>query len=154
VIVEINPTEILIDIGSKCEGIVTPRDLDHLDPSVRKSLRVGDKVLAYVVRPEDANGNVVLSLSRAMLEGDWRDAAKVFEAEEVFEKPVAGYNKGGLIVNIGRVRGFVPASQVVSVRPAQGGTDEEKEAAFAELLGQPLKLKIIELDRRRNRLIL
>jgi small subunit ribosomal protein S1 len=154
VIVEVTSTEVLIDIGSKCEGIVTSRDLDHLDPSFRKSLHVGDKVLAYVIRPEDSNGNVVLSLSRAMLEGDWRDAAKVFEAEEVFEKPVAGYNKGGLIVNIGRVRGFVPASQVVTVRPAQGGTDEEKEAAFAELVGQTLKLKIIELDRRRNRLIL
>ena len=154
VIVEIGPSEVLIDIGSKCEGIVTSRDLDHLDPSYRKSLRVGDKVLAYVIRPEDMNGNVVLSLSRAMLEGDWRDAAKVFEAEEVFEKPVAGFNKGGLIVNIGRVRGFVPASQVVSVRPAQGGTDEEKEAAFAELVGQTLRLKIIEIDRRRNRLIL
>jgi small subunit ribosomal protein S1 len=154
VIVEINPTEILIDIGSKCEGIVTARDLDQLDPSVRKSLRVGDKVLACVVRPEDSNGNVVLSLSRAMLEGDWRDAARLLEAEEIFEKPVAGYNKGGLIVNIGRVRGFVPASQVVSVRPAQGGSDEEKEAAFAELVGQTLRLKVIELDRRRNRLIL
>lgn len=154
VVVEINPSEVLIDIGSKCEGVVTARDLDYLDPSVRKSLRVGDKVLAYVIRPEDSNGNVVLSLSRAMVEGDWRDAAKLFEAEEIFEKPVAGYNKGGLIVNIGRVRGFVPASQVVSVRPAQGGSDEEKEAAFAELVGQTLRLKVIELDRRRNRLIL
>ncbi|HHX45533.1 MAG TPA: S1 RNA-binding domain-containing protein [Chloroflexi bacterium] len=154
VIVAVSPSEILIDIGSKCEGIVTSRDLDQLDPSYRKSLRVGDTVLAYVIRPEDANGNVVLSLSRAMLEGDWREAAKMLEADEVFERPVAGYNKGGLIVNIGRVRGFVPASQVVSVRPAQGASDEEKEAAFAELVGQVLKLKIIELDRRRNRLIL
>ena len=150
VIVEVTSSEVLIDIGSKCEGIVTSRDLD---PSGFRKSRVATR--CWPMRSDWRTPTVTSSYRyRAMLEGDWRDAAKVFEAEEVFEKPVAGYNKGGLIVNIGRVRGFVPASQVVSVRPAQGGTDEEKEAAFAELVGKTLRLKIIELDRRRNRLIL
>ena len=93
VIVAVSPSEILIDIGSKCEGIVTSRDLDQLDPSYRKSLRVGDTVLAYVIRPEDANGNVVLSLSRAMLEGVWREAAKMMEADEVFERRLSAITR-------------------------------------------------------------
>ncbi|MHB0857481.1 MAG: 30S ribosomal protein S1 [Anaerolineae bacterium] len=153
-IVGISSNEILIDIGCKCEGYVSSRDLEHLDPEFRKSLHVGDSVLAYVIRPEDADGNIVLSLSRAQVEGDWKDATRLFEAEEIFEEPVVGYNKGGLIVNVGSVRGFVPASQIVSVRLPRDAEDEGRSDALDQLVGQPLRLKIIELDRRRNRLIL
>lgn len=154
VIVSISPSEVLIDIGCKCEGIVSSRDLERLDPEFRQSLRVGDKVLAYVVRPEDQEGDIILSLARAQVEGDWQVANKLFEAEEIFEETVVGFNRGGLIVNIGRVRGFVPASQIVSIKVSREGADAEREESFEQMVGQKLHLKIIELDRRRNRLIL
>lgn len=154
VIVSINPTEILVDVGCKSEGIVPGRDLERLDPEGRKALKVGANVLVYVLRPEDAEGNIILSLSRAQLEGDWREAAKFFDASEIFEGPVAGFNKGGLIVNMGHLRGFVPASQIVSARLPQEGDDAAREAQLERLVGTKLRFKIIELDRRRNRLIL
>ncbi len=153
-IVSVNNNEVLIDIGCKSEGIVTSRDLEHLDSEFRRSLCVGQKIKAGVVRPEDRNGNIILSLQRALLEKDWDEAARLFEAEEIFGKTISGFNKGGVIANIGHVRGFVPASQLVSVRGIQGGDQADREAALAELVGRDLRLKVIELDRRRNRLIL
>jgi small subunit ribosomal protein S1 len=128
-----------------------------MDPELRKSLRVGQQVLAYVIRPEDQDGNIVLSLTRAQMEADWRRAEELYAAEEIFEAQVAGHNKGGLIVRIGRVRGFVPSSQLVSVRRRRADSGEEEEtddSELAKLVGKTLRFKIIELDRRRNRLIL
>ncbi len=158
VIMQISPTEILIDVGSKSEGIIAGRELERMDPELRKSLEVGQEVLAYVVRPEDQDGNVVLSLTRAQMETDWRKAEELYAAEEIFEAQVAGHNKGGLIVRIGRVRGFVPSSQLVSVRRRRSDEGEESEegedSELAKLVGKNLRFKIIELDRRRNRLIL
>ena len=157
VIMQITPTEILVDVGSKSEGIISGRELERMDSELRKSLQVGQEVLAFVVRPEDQDGNVVLSLTRAQMETDWRKAEELYANEEIFEAQVAGHNKGGLIVRIGRVRGFVPSSQLVSVRrrrseEAEGGEGDDGE--LAKLVGKNLRFKIIELDRRRNRLIL
>jgi small subunit ribosomal protein S1 len=154
VVVSASPTEILIDIGSKTEGLVSSRELERMGPEAIEKLKVGDKVPVYVLNPEDKNGNVILSLSRAQLEEDWQTAQEIFEAEECFETTVSGYNKGGLIVRLGKVRGFVPASQLVP--PYQKSQEElqSNEEYWARMVGQQLQLKIIELDRRRNRLIL
>ena len=154
VIVSVSPTEILIDIGSKTEGLVSSRELERMGPEAIERLKVGDQVPVYVLNPEDKNGNTILSLSRAQLEKDWQAAQEIFEAEECFETTVSGYNKGGLIVRLGKVRGFVPASQLV---PPLHKSQEElqgNEEYWARMVGQQLRLKIIELDRRRNRLIL
>ncbi len=157
VIMQVSPGEILVDVGSKSEGIISGRELERMDPEVRQSLSVGQDVLAYVVRPEDQDGNIVLSLTRAQMETDWRKAEELYAAEEIFEAQVAGHNKGGLIVRIGRVRGFVPSSQLVSVRRRRSEEGEEEDgddSEQAKLVGKTLRFKIIELDRRRNRLIL
>ncbi len=153
-IVEIHPTEVFVDIGYKREGIVTSRDLEGLDSETRKSLKVGTKVRVYVVRTEDREGNLILSLRRARMEEDWNEAQRLYDEDEILEEAVVGFNRGGLIVNVGQIRGFLPASQVVSVRVSRDGTDEEREEALNSVVGTKLRLKIIEIDRRRNRLIL
>jgi len=153
-IVGINPAEIVVDIGCKSEGIVPARDLERMDPELLSELNVGDTVYVYVVRGQDASGNTVLSLSRALLETDWQKASEMFESQEVFEGTVTSCNRGGVIVRVGRVRGFVPASQIASVRLGRTDTDEERVERLGELVGKNLMFKIIELDRRRNRLIL
>ncbi|MCR4407997.1 MAG: 30S ribosomal protein S1 [Anaerolineae bacterium] len=154
IIVRVSPNEVLVDVGSKSEGIISSRELEKLGPEFLSQLKVGDEVLAYVVSPEDRNGNIVLSLARAQLEKDWRLAEKMFEAGEVFEGTIAGYNKGGLIVRLGKVRGFVPASQLATRRQRDQEEGLSGEEQRAHLVGQKLQLKIIELDRERNRLIL
>jgi small subunit ribosomal protein S1 len=151
-IVELRPNEILVDVGSKSEGVVLSREIDRLGPDGMAKLHEGDSILVYVVSPEDKNGNVVLSLSRAQMERDWRKAQEIFEAGSIFEGSVAGFNKGGLIVRVGKVRGFVPASQIFSSRSRRRGTSGEE--FLSSLVGQTMQLKIIEIDRSRNRLIL
>ena len=148
-VVKIDPDQILVDIGFKSEGVVPGAELERIKP---ETIRVGDQVLVYVVNPEDKSGNVVLSLIRAQLERDWRNAEKLFESGEIFEATVSGYNRGGLIVRLGKVRGFVPASQLSTA--TREGNEEVQSDDLAKLVGQKLKLKIIELDRGRNRLIL
>ena len=125
-IMGVSPSEIIVDIACKSEGIVTSRDLERLDPEFRKSLKVGDQVLVYVLRPEDAQGNIILSLSRAQMEGDWQLAAELFESGDVVEETISGCNRGGVIAHIGRVRGFVPASQLVSVRVPRNLDDDAR----------------------------
>ncbi|MCX6023987.1 MAG: S1 RNA-binding domain-containing protein, partial [Chloroflexi bacterium] len=116
-------------------------------------LSVGDEMLIYVLQPENQEGQVVLSLDRAAGEKGWRILQTRFEAGETIDAEVVGYNKGGLLVNIEGVRGFVPSSQVVGLR-FEASNEGSQEARFAQWIGRELKLKIIEINRRRNRLIL
>jgi small subunit ribosomal protein S1 len=152
VIVQIRPTEILVDVGAKSEGVIWGRELERLGSEGLSELSEGDTLLVYVVTPEDKNGNPVLSIGRAQAERDWREAERMFEAGEIFEGVVSGYNKGGVIVRLGQVRGFVPGSQIVSLRGKRRSQDGENR--LAELVGDKMQLKVIEIDRGRNRLIL
>ncbi|MBN1890793.1 MAG: S1 RNA-binding domain-containing protein [Thermoflexales bacterium] len=159
--------EILIDVGYKSEGVIAGRELEGIPPEIRSELKVGDAILTYVVTPEDRNGNLILSFSRAQAEQDWRDAESIYDQQETFEGLVAGFNKGGLIVKMGKVRGFVPASQLVSMHSRQEMLGDEEDEVLEELqpgerpqdrwqqlVGKKLRLKVIEIDRARNRLIL
>ena len=156
-IVRVDPREILIDIGAKSEGIVDQQEMASMSADAISKLNVGDRILAFVLRPEDREGNVVLSLTRAQLERDWREAEELLKSEQVFEAQVAGFNKGGLIVRVGKVRGFVPATQLETTfrkKPEAVGQGESGESDLSALVGKKLQLKVIELDRARNRLIL
>ncbi|HEX9077338.1 MAG TPA: 30S ribosomal protein S1 [Anaerolineae bacterium] len=156
-VVRVEPREILIDIGAKSEGIVAQKEMESMSADALKKIQVGDRVLAFVLKSEDREGNVVLSLARAQMERDWRDAEELLKSEAVFEAQVAGFNKGGLIVRVGKVRGFVPATQLESTfrkRPEPPSGAEASDADLSALVGKKLRLKIIELDRERNRLIL
>ena len=152
IIVSISPNEILVDVGAKSEGFVHQREMERLGKEYISSLSVGDSVVVYVVRPEDREGNVVLSLARAQQERDWREAERLQESTDAFDAPVIGYNRGGVICRVGKVRGFVPASQLVTKPETKGDVTEENR--YASLVGRNLWVKVVELDRKRNRLIL
>lgn len=153
-IVKVSPTEILVDIGYKADAVVDSRELERLDRDLLASFAVGDPVSAYIVQPEDRDGNVVVSLQRAQQEQDWQQAEELFQTQEIFDGIVTGYNRGGAIVKVGRVRGFVPASQLSGRWQALQDNDGDPEQRWARLVGQKMRLKVLELDRQRNRLIL
>lgn len=153
-IVKVSPTEILVDIGYKADAVVDSRELERLDRDLLASFAVGDPVSAYIVQPEDRDGNVVVSLQRAQQEQDWQQAEELFQTQEIFDGVVTGYNRGGAIVKVGRVRGFVPASQLSGRWQALQDNDGDPEQRWARLVGQKMRLKVLELDRQRNRLIL
>jgi len=152
IIVSISASEILVDVGAKSEGFVHQREMERLGKEYLDSLNVGDSVVVYVVRPEDRDGNVVLSMSRAQQERDWREAEALLESGEVFESAVIGFNRGGVICRVGKVRGFIPASQLVTKGEIKPDTTEDNR--YASMVGKSLWLKVVELDRKRNRLIL
>ncbi len=143
--------EVLVDINAKSEGVIPARDLDRVDPEIRENLKPGDKIFVQVVRPTSREGNAILSLSRALAEYDWQRAQELLESQEIFEGVVSGYNRGGVIVYLGKARGFVPASQLVS---DEGKKQEDSDDRFKDLVGKKLMLKVVEMDRSRNRLIL
>ncbi len=162
-VVRIDPDEILVDFGGKSEGVVSNRELmSRRGPrdgeESRPELNVGDEVLVYVLQPESPEGHAVLSLRRAGLERKWRAMQERFEAGEIVEARVIDHNKGGLIVDLG-VRGFVPISQIVDF-PRRPRDEQPRDAAqeIAEKLqpfvGRTLRLKILEVNRKANRLIL
>ncbi|MGZ6342656.1 MAG: 30S ribosomal protein S1 [Candidatus Limnocylindrales bacterium] len=157
-VVRIDKDEILVDIGAKSEGVVSNRELFGRHAEQQPVLNVGDTVLVYVLQPESEAGHAVLSLRRAGLERKWRAMQEQFEAGVIIEAPVIDHNKGGLIVDCG-IRGFVPISQIVDF-PRRPQNDQPRDAAqeIAEKLqpfvGRKLRLKILEVNRKANRLIL
>jgi small subunit ribosomal protein S1 len=96
---------------------------------------------------------MLLSVSRAEEEQDWQEAEEYMENQEPFEGVIDGYNKGGLIVKLGRLRGFVPASQV-SISRRRRSDGETPDDRWSEMVGEPIITRVIEVDQRRNRLIL
>jgi len=154
-IISMTDREILVELGAKSEGIVYGKDIEALPKDVRAALKIGDEVYAYVVTPEDQNGNVVLSMAKAISEKDWRFAEELFEKQEAIESMVAGFNKGGVIIKVGRLRGFVPASQLsLTHQRMLGDESQPPDQRFQKLVGQKALIKVIEIDRERNRLIL
>jgi small subunit ribosomal protein S1 len=157
-VVRIDKDEILVDIGAKSEGVVSNRELYGRNAEVQPVLNIGDQVLVYVLQPESQEGHAVLSLRRAGLERKWRSMQEQLDAGAIIEAPVIDHNKGGLIVDCG-IRGFVPISQIVDF-PRRPQNEQPRDAAqeIAEKLqpyvGRKLRLKILEVNRKANRLIL
>ncbi|MFQ6057541.1 MAG: 30S ribosomal protein S1 [Anaerolineae bacterium] len=144
--------QIVVDIGAKREGIVPQRDLERLGKEALAEIEVGDEVPVYVLRPEGYEGDVIVSINLARTIQDWQRARELHEKGELFEGEVVGYNKGGLLVSFGRLQGFVPRSHIVNLGSRTKGSSPMER--MAQLVGQRLPLKVIEVSRRRRRLIL
>lgn len=152
-IASISPNQILISIGAKSEGVVAGRELEQLTQEERDALKVGQELDVFVIIPEDDNGNVVLSLKRALEQMTWENVEKMIADEVVIDTKIIGFNKGGLIAAIGNLRGFIPSSQVSAARRAQS-TGDKPEQRWQKMVGQAISVRIIEVDRERRRLIL
>ena len=152
VIASIGENEILVSVGTKSEGVISGKEKEQIPAEAFDSFQVGQEIPVYVLNPEDPNGNLVLSYMRAREESDWLDAEKLKASGNSFDCKVIGYNKGGLIVPLGLLRGFVPASQVSVMRRVE--ENESVDARWSKLVGEPIKVVVIEVDRARHRLIL
>jgi small subunit ribosomal protein S1 len=157
VIVRIDQDEILVDIGLKSEGVLSTKELPATGDWAFDQLHLNDKVLVYVIQPETPDGHALLSLKRANAERQWRIAEEQYKSGELLKAKVIDYNKGGLIVDVSGIRGFVPISQILNLKReevAAGGDNQETAAKLQSMKDKELQLKIIEINRARNRLIL
>lgn len=151
-IASITPGQILVSVGTKSEGIITGREFEAIPAEEMDKLQVGDEISVFIINPEDQNGNLVLSYMRAMEENSWLKAEEMLASKEPFDSKVIGYNKGGLIVPLAGLRGFIPASQIsLSRRAAMSGDTPEQR--WSKMVGDDIKVCVIEVDRERRRLI-
>lgn len=148
-----SPTEVQVDLGEGVIGTVASRELERMDRTALEALEIGSPVRVYIVRTQGPDGQPVLSLARAEEEHNWQMAVEHHESQQVYFSKVAGYNKGGLIVRFGKVRGFVPASQVSRERQRRA-VGESPEERWGGMVGEDIAVKVVEIDRARNRLIL
>ncbi|MGI6249929.1 MAG: 30S ribosomal protein S1 [Anaerolineaceae bacterium] len=152
-VASISEGQILVSVGAKSEGIITGKQYEEIPQEIRSNLNVGDAIPVYVVTPEDQNGNLILSFTRAVEEQSWIDAEALLQSEEPFESSIVGYNKGGLLVPLSTIRGFIPASQL-SLSRRLTITGDTPEAKYKDFVGETVKVVVIEVDRERHRLIL
>lgn len=151
-ILDIGPNDIIVDLGTKRDGIVPPRDLELLDDSYRADLQVGDRVPVAVLRTQGQKGELFVSINKGLQQADWLRVKKLLDSGEAIEAEVADANRGGVVVSIGRLRGFVPNSHISSI--PRGLPGERLDEAKANLVGRALWLVVIEVNQQRRRLVL
>lgn len=150
-IVEVRSSEILVNIGAKRDGVVPQADIARLDKEYAATLVVGEMV-PVVVSKQTTDEGLVLSIADALQKRDWLIAEKMLESNEISVRTVVGHNKGGLLVEFGHLRGFIPASHIVGL--PRNLSDDERIQRFDEMIGQALPVEVIEVERRRRRLVL
>jgi small subunit ribosomal protein S1 len=153
VVASITPGQILVSVGTKSEGIITGKEYELIPTDELADLKIGQEIPVYVVNPEDQNGNLILSYMRAREEEGWTLAEALLSNKQSTHSTIIGYNKGGLIVPVSGLRGFVPASQI-SLSRRGNVTGETPEQRWGKMIGEEIDVCVIEVDRERRRLIL
>ena len=153
---------IYLDIGHKEEGFIPPNEMRSLDSGQLEEINEGDSLIAFVIRPDSQDGPI-LSVDKARGEEGWRDIQKYMEADEAVEGKIIGFNRGGCILEVANVQGFVPMSQLVTIShdnfkqsvddQSETGDSTSEGSEESEFIGSPLTVKVLEVNRSRNRAI-
>lgn len=151
-VLDVADNGILVDIGQKSEGFVPMRETRMLTEGEGEEAlpSVGDEVLLYVFRT-DGDGYPLLSIDRARGEHGWRDLEKAHESDNTVRGKIIGSNRGGAVVQVNGVQGFVPLSQLVG--PARDLFVSDGAPPKPGFIGMDVDFKVLELNRRRNRAI-
>jgi len=152
VVLSVGENDVIVDLGTKRDGIVPRRDLELLDETYRTGLQAGDHVPVRVLTPSGRHDELIVSLKQGLDQQDWLRAQEYLESGEVCEAEVTEVNRGGAIVSFGRLRGFVPNSHLTSL--PSGLRRDCLQQVKSELVGQTLSLAVIEVDQQRRRLVL
>ncbi len=151
IIVSIGDQGVIVDLGLKRDGVVQASDIEELDEETREGLQLNEEVPVYILETNHPD-RLLVSIQKARLNQDWLQAQEMLESAEYLEAPVIGYNRGGVIVPFGNLRGFVPASHLIDLR--RGMDDRQRQQVMSKLRDEVLPLKVIEVNRRRRRLVL
>lgn len=149
-VVEVTESGVIIDLGLKRDGVVQRSEVEALVAD--GSIAVGDRLTVMVVNTEDDEGSLVVSVEQALASRDWDRAHRQMESGDLITARVIDANRGGLIVQYGELRGFVPASHVVGL--PRGLDEDARIASLESFTGRELEMKVIEVNARRRRLVL
>ena len=143
-VVRIERDGILVDVGGKSEGFVPIKELSNMSiDNPHDVVKEGDRLEFYILREENENGQLTLSLKRVAQARGWVQLEQQKKSDETIRARISAVVKGGVVVDVYGLRGFVPASQL----RVKGTTPEE-------LIGMEIPMKILETDTKRNKLIL
>jgi small subunit ribosomal protein S1 len=142
---------ILVDIGAKRDAVIPKSDLSNFKDEFLDNLSRGDHIPVYVFRAPTGDGELLVSLDKGLEQEDWDRANDNYEDGTVSELEVVGYNKGGLLVQFGRLEGFVPNSHIIDIR--RGVSRQERDTSKANMIGEKLECKVLEVDQRQTRLL-
>ena len=142
-VVELSRDEVMIDIGFKSEGYIPSSEFEATEDGLPQ-VQVGEEIDVYIVRREDADGQLILSKKLADQTRIWDEVAAACEQGETVEGKVIERIKGGLRVDVGSLRAFLPASQI-ELRPIPN---------LDKYVGTTLELKIVKLNKRRHNIVL
>jgi small subunit ribosomal protein S1 len=159
-----NAEGIYLNIGQKEEGFIPPNEMRTIAHDELEQINDGDALIAFVVRPDSQDGPI-LSIDRARGEEGWRELQRYMDADETIEGVIVGFNRGGCILEVEDVQGFVPMSQLVTISHDQLTPQDELSQGSAadgsndvqldgrEFIGASLTVKVLEVNRSRNRAI-
>ncbi|MHB9032128.1 MAG: 30S ribosomal protein S1 [Anaerolineae bacterium] len=150
-IISVRGDEILVDIGAKEDALVSTLDLQRMTSEERRDLQVGKRIYVYVTRNEDRDEDLVVSINLAKAYADWQLAEKLMASNDPVQCQVTGGNKGGLVCNWRGLQGFIPLSQISGLGQRGENTAQEALNIYNDA---ELTVKIIEVNRRRRRLIM
>ncbi|HEY9075342.1 MAG TPA: S1 RNA-binding domain-containing protein [Anaerolineaceae bacterium] len=153
VIASISPSQILVSVGTKSEGVISGKELEAIPAEELAEFQVNQEIPVFVLAIDEKDDNLILSYVRAREEVAWHNVEELLSAKTTIHSKIVGYNKGGLIVPVEGLRGFVPASQISLSRRAalSGDTPEQRWSA---MVNHEIDVCVIEVDRERRRLIL
>lgn len=154
VILVIGDNDITVDMGGKRDGIIPPTDIELLDDEeYYASLQVGDHIPVVILKTWGrSDGAIAVSLNKGLRHKDWLRAQDLLDSGEVIEGEVTEFNRGGVIVPFGPLRGFVPNSHLTSI--PRGWRGKRLKEAKADLIEKTLSLVVIEVKQRKRRLVL
>ncbi len=138
----VSPKEVTVDVGGKTEGVVIDRELESYKDALM-ALKVGDMVTAQVIVAENDRGQSVLSLRRSIFEKRWKDLEEKRTNGELVDIILKESVRGGMLVDYGGLRGYVPQSQL------EQGLAKQLDKA----IGKRVRVKVMEVDQETNRLI-
>lgn len=154
-ITDMNKNKILVDLGGISTGIIAGKEA-HDSMDTMKELKVGDTISAYVVESENQDGLVVLSLRKASQEKSWRKFVDAYDTGEIVHVKANEANKGGLLLEVDGIKGFIPVSQLAPMHyPRVNGADSSLILQrLQELIGITFDVKVINVDTENGKLIL
>ena len=144
--------EVWLDLGPRGTGMVVGREIDQQS----EEINVGDTLSASVLEAEADEGYAILSLRKVAKEKGWETLEEKFKTGEVFSVEAFDANKGGLLVEVDGIRGFLPVSQLSAENyPRVSGADKDEILhRLTSLVRRPLNVRVLDLNRRENKLIL
>ena len=151
-VMHIDQEGVLVNFGHKSEGIIPTREMRSLSPEALSAMQSGDEILAYVMRPDSEEGAALLSMDRAEGERGWRTLQQYLENNTTVQGVIRGFNKGGVVADVDGIQGFVPLSQLAPME--RGSSEGNQEELLAQRVGETVQLRLLEVNRRRNRVIL